>query len=147
MLRKLSIRNFVLIEEAELHLSSRLNILSGETGGGKSVIATAVGLFAGGRARPDYLRKGAGKAVIEGVFGEKDGSRETITVRREIDRKGRSRCFLNGKTVGTGRLKEELGKLLCIASNLLEFLRLKSKKVEILNEKLSFSNLTLPKPL
>ncbi|MFH1434458.1 MAG: DNA repair protein RecN [Pseudomonadota bacterium] len=116
MLKKLSIRNFVLIEEAELRLSSRLNVLSGETGGGKSVIATAVGLFAGGRARPDYVRKGAGEAVIEGVFEEDDGSRGAITVRRQIDRKGRSRCFLNGKTVGTGRLKEELGKLLCIAS-------------------------------
>ena len=100
MLRKLSISNFVLIEEAELLLSSRLNILSGETGGGKSVIATAVGLFAGGRARPDYVRKGAAKAVIEGVFEEDGGSDGSITVRREIDRKGRSSCFLNGKKVG-----------------------------------------------
>ena len=105
-----------MIEEAELRLSHRLNILSGETGGGKSVIATAVGLFAGGRASPDYVRKGAAKAVIEGVFGPEDGSRESVTVRREIDRRGRSRCFLNGEAVGTGRLKEEVGRLLSIAS-------------------------------
>jgi DNA repair protein RecN (Recombination protein N) len=116
MLKKLSIRNFVLIDEALIEFSPGLNILSGETGGGKSIIAAAIGLFAGGKGRPDYVRKGCDRAVIEGDFENAGGKQGVVTARREIDAGGRSRCYLGGEAVGTGRLREELGRLLCLTS-------------------------------
>jgi len=115
MLRKLSIRNFVLIDEADLELGPGLTMLTGETGGGKSVLATAVGLFAGGRARADFVRKGTARASIEGE-SDLGGGGGTVVVRREIDRGGRSRSFLDGSTAGMTRVKEELGRLMCLTS-------------------------------
>ena len=113
MLNRLSIRNFVLVDEAEIRLRPGLTILSGETGGGKSVLATAIGLFAGGRARPGFVRKGAASASIEGEFGD---APRTMIVRRELDASGRSRAVLDGAAVGAGALKQALGRLLCITS-------------------------------
>jgi DNA repair protein RecN (Recombination protein N) len=115
MLRRLSIRNFVLIDEADLALGPGLTVLTGETGGGKSVLATAVGLFAGVRARADFVRKGTARASIEGEFDAGD-SRGSVVVRREIDRGGKSRSFLDGSAVGMARVKDELGRLLCLTS-------------------------------
>src|SRR5215469_18447749 len=68
MLTELRIRNFAVIEEAELSLAAGLNVLSGETGAGKTIVMTALGLLLGGRASPELVRMGAREAVVEGIF-------------------------------------------------------------------------------
>src|ERR1700691_1327981 len=68
MLTELRIRNFAVIEEAALSFGPGLNVLTGETAAGKTIIMTALGLLLGGRAAPDMVRAGAKEAVVEGVF-------------------------------------------------------------------------------
>lgn len=108
MLIELRIRNFAIIEEAALTFGPGLNVLSGETGAGKTIIMTALGLLLGNRASPDLIRTGAKEAVVEGVFeieGEtpapdaaewlnEENPRELI-VRRVIAESGRTRVTLN----------------------------------------------------
>ncbi|HKV55981.1 MAG TPA: DNA repair protein RecN [Candidatus Binataceae bacterium] len=120
MLTELRIRNFAVIEEAALSFGPGLNVLSGETGAGKTIIMTALGLLIGGRSSPEMVRTGAREAVVEGVFqleGESpiadacewldaENPKELI-VRRTVAEAGRSRVSLNDKlaTVQTlGRL-------------------------------------------
>jgi DNA repair protein RecN (Recombination protein N) len=109
MLTELRIRNFAVIEQAEVSFAGGLNVLSGETGAGKTIVMTALGLLLGGRASSELVRAGAREAVVEGVFeieGEAPFScsdewldphnpRELI-VRRVIAEGGRSRVSLNG---------------------------------------------------
>ena len=108
MLTELRIRNFAVIEEAALCFGPGLNVLTGETGAGKTIVMTALGLLLGGRASPDMIRSGAKEAVIEGVFeleGEaalpeaaewrgEDNPRELL-IRRVIAEGGRSRVTIN----------------------------------------------------
>src|SRR5580704_3158858 len=108
MLTELRIRNFAVIEEAALVFGPGLNVLTGETGAGKTIVMTALGLLLGGRASPEVIRSGAKEAVIEGVFeleGEaplpeaaewlgEDTSRELL-IRRVIAEGGRSRVTIN----------------------------------------------------
>jgi len=68
MLLELSVQNLLLIEEARLELAGGLNVITGETGAGKTVLAHALDLLLGGRARPGIVRPGAGEAYVEGVF-------------------------------------------------------------------------------
>ncbi|MGZ4106651.1 MAG: AAA family ATPase, partial [Tumebacillaceae bacterium] len=68
MLQELYVRNFALIEEVRLSLESGLNILTGETGAGKSILLDAVSLILGGRASSDFVRQGTEKATIEALF-------------------------------------------------------------------------------
>src|SRR6266481_5396969 len=68
MLRELRVENLLLIERAELRLAPGLNVLTGETGAGKTVLAHALDLLLGGRARPGIVRPGASEAYVEGVF-------------------------------------------------------------------------------
>src|SRR5580765_2083083 len=68
MLRFLRIRNFALIDQLELHFEQGFNLLSGETGAGKSIIVDALGLLAGSKASSDMVRTGESRAVVEGVF-------------------------------------------------------------------------------
>src|SRR5579859_7000120 len=68
MLSELRIQNFAIIDRIELSLSPRFNVITGETGAGKSIIIDAVDLLLGSRADVDFVRAGADKAVIEGVF-------------------------------------------------------------------------------
>ena len=110
MLVELRIRNFAIIEAAELEFASGLNILSGETGAGKTIILSALGLLLGGRASPDMIRSGEKEAVVEGLFGlegeapiaelagraREVDSREML-VRRVIAEGGRSRVTLDGE--------------------------------------------------
>ena len=111
MLTELRIRNFAVIEEAELSLAAGLNVLSGETGAGKTIVMTALGLLLGGRASPELVRMGAREAVVEGLFeieGETSiaGASEWIDpdnphqmiIRRVIAEGGRSRVSINGNT-------------------------------------------------
>ena len=67
MLKSLTIRNYALIESVEIEFESGLNILTGETGAGKSIIIDALSLILGDRASADVVRKGSDKAIVEGI--------------------------------------------------------------------------------
>mgnify|MGYP001582107907 CR=1 FL=1 len=119
MLRSLSIRNYALIEAVDVEFQNGLNIITGETGAGKSILIDAFSLILGGRASADEVRKGADKAVVDGTFHVKanrtikdllaryelDGGDDLI-LRRELSAKGTSRCFVNDSPVSMAILKE-----------------------------------------
>src|SRR6187431_2234715 len=94
MLRFLSIKRLAVIDAVEVEFDRGLNVLTGETGAGKSILVEAVGLLLGGRASADLVRTGEDSASIEAIF-ESHG--EEIVVRREVTSQGRSRAFVNGE--------------------------------------------------
>jgi DNA repair protein RecN (Recombination protein N) len=115
MLRELYIKNFALIEDLTLRFDGNLNILSGETGTGKSIIVGALGLVLGDKARTTLIRTGADQCVVEGRFsidGEHPVHRlleergvaleggEDVIIRRVITTAGTSRSYINGQQVG-----------------------------------------------
>jgi len=119
MLKSLTIRNYALIESVEIEFESGLNILTGETGAGKSIIIDALSLILGDRASSDVVRKGSDKAIVEGLFGMADNEKvkillkhneielqEDLILRREVSLKGQSRCFVNDSPVPLTVLKE-----------------------------------------
>lgn len=124
MLKHLYVKNYALIEEINVDFSQGLNIITGETGAGKSIIIDAMGLILGERADTELIRKGAEKSVVEGIFdvsnnkkilqllsdSEIETSNELI-VRRELSIKGISRCFINDTPVSLTTLKT-IGDLL-----------------------------------
>lgn len=129
MLVELSIRDFALIEEIRIPFEKGLNILTGETGAGKSMILGAAGLLAGQRASADMVRHGRNKAVIEGLFeveaqhpvtdtlnelGIETEEDEMLVVRREISAKGKSISRINGQLVNLAMLKEVSPQLIAI---------------------------------
>src|SRR5712692_7360364 len=73
MLLELRVENLLLIERAELRLGSGLNVITGETGAGKTVLAHSLDLLMGGKARPQIVRPGAPEAYVEGVFELPEG--------------------------------------------------------------------------
>lgn len=109
MLIELRIRNFAIIESLALALAPGLNVLTGETGAGKSIIAGALGVLLGERASTDLIRTGADRATVEGVFdvGGRpdlrgrldemgvDADDATLVLRREIAATGRTRAWIN----------------------------------------------------
>ncbi len=103
MLRYLSIRNLAVIESVAVEFDAGLNVLTGETGAGKSILVEAVGLLLGGRASSDLVRTGADLAEIEAQF-ESDG--REIIVRREVTSQGRSRAFVDGALATATALRE-----------------------------------------
>jgi DNA repair protein RecN (Recombination protein N) len=125
MLTELRIRNFAIIESLSLPLARGFNVLSGETGAGKSIIVGALGLLLGERASTDLIRTGADRATVEGVFDVADrpeiaalldergiDAEETLVVlKREIAAAGRARAWVNGTTVSAAILAE-IGRLL-----------------------------------
>lgn len=125
MLTELRIRNFAIIESVTLPLAAGFNVLSGETGAGKSIIVGALGFLLGERANSDLIRTGADKATVEGTFDVSD-RREilaaadergievddgTLVLKREISSAGRGRAWVNGTSV-TATSLAELGKML-----------------------------------
>ena len=119
MLKFLFIKNYALIESIEIEFESGLNILTGETGAGKSIIIDALGLILGDRASTEIVRKGCEKTIVEGVFGvtgnkkiqtllEQNGIelQEDLILRREVSIKGQARCFVNDTPVPLNVLKE-----------------------------------------
>jgi DNA repair protein RecN (Recombination protein N) len=117
VLTELSVENVALIEEATLELSPGLNAITGETGAGKTLLATALQMLLGGRARSETVRSGARKATVEGTFvlPEETGSRfltealgdlaeeveedDGLVLRRTLTGEGRSRCYVGGVSV------------------------------------------------
>jgi DNA repair protein RecN (Recombination protein N) len=108
MLRILRIRNLAVIESVEVEFGSGFNVLTGETGAGKSIVVEAVGLLLGARASSDLVRTGEPQATIEAVF-EDDG--RTLRVRREVTSQGRSRSFIDGSPASAGALRELSARL------------------------------------
>jgi DNA repair protein RecN (Recombination protein N) len=118
VLCELNVENLLLIERAQLRLAPGLNVLTGETGAGKTVLAHALDLLLGGRARPGIVRPGASEAYVEGVFeltdelredlGERlpDDAREIVLARR-VDADGRrSRAYLNDRVATVAELRD-----------------------------------------
>jgi DNA repair protein RecN (Recombination protein N) len=104
MLRFLGVRNLAVIERLEVEFESGVNVLTGETGAGKSIIVQAIDLLVGGRASADLVRTGEDGATVQAIF-ERAGGRETI-VRREISASGRSRAFIDDALATTSALRE-----------------------------------------
>ncbi|KIJ86094.1 MULTISPECIES: DNA repair protein RecN [Staphylococcus] len=128
MLQTLSIKQFAIIDELEVHFGDGLTVLSGETGAGKSIIIDAIGQLIGMRASSNYVRHGAKKAIIEGIF-DIDESKEAISilealdididedfllVKREIFSTGKSMCRVNNQIVTLQDLRKIMQELLDI---------------------------------
>jgi DNA repair protein RecN (Recombination protein N) len=116
VLLELRVENLLLIERAELELAPGLNVLTGETGAGKTVLAHALDLLLGGRARTGIVRPGAGEAYVEGVFSlpaELRGERgdllpadaEEVVLARRVNADGRTRAYVNGRSAAVGDLR------------------------------------------
>ena len=103
MIRFLSIRDLAVIDHLQIELDAGLNVLTGETGAGKSIVVGALALLRGGRASSDLVRTGADKAVVEATTETPDG-RERV-LRREVSAHGRSRAFIDDRLVSTSSLR------------------------------------------
>ena len=108
MLRFLRITHLAVIDAAEVEFGPGLNVLTGETGAGKSILVEAVGLLLGGRASADMVRTGEDQATIEAIF-ETGG--EELLIRREITAQGRSRAFVNGALATASVLRDLSSRL------------------------------------
>jgi DNA repair protein RecN (Recombination protein N) len=109
MLRLLRIRNLAVIEAVEVELEPGFNVLTGETGAGKSILVEAVGLLLGARASADLVRTGETQATIEAIF--EDADEGEVIVRREVTSQGRSRSFIDGTLATAGALRELADRL------------------------------------
>ena len=109
MLRFLRIKRLAVIDSVEVEFAPGLNVLTGETGAGKSILVEAVGLLLGDRASGDLVRTGEGAATIEAIF-ETGG--EELLIRREITAQGRSRAFVNDALATAGALKDLSSRLI-----------------------------------
>jgi DNA repair protein RecN (Recombination protein N) len=123
VLRELRVENLLLIDRAELRLAPGLNVLTGETGAGKTVLAHALDLMLGGRPRAGIVRPGAAEAYVEGVFDLPDELRETLGDRiaqdadelvlaRRVGADGRTRALLNGRSANLADLRAAAEALL-----------------------------------
>ena len=107
MLHRLTVSNLAVVEKAEAEFAPGLNVLTGETGAGKSVLMGALGLVLGGRADASVVRDGAKEAEVEADFG-------ATVIRRTVTREGRSRAWVNDESVSVAELKELGQKLVDI---------------------------------
>ena len=103
MIHHISIKNFAIIEQTEIDFAEGLNIITGETGSGKSIVIEAISLALGSRADSSYVRTGTDKAVIQ-LSGELDG--EEILLTREISAAGKNLCRYNDEIVTLNRLNQ-----------------------------------------
>ena len=109
MIRYLAIKNLAVIESASIEFEHSFNVLTGETGAGKSMLVGAVSLLLGGRASSDLVRTGEDLATIEAQFDTADG--RDVVVRREITAQGRSRAFIDGQLANAAALRTLVGEL------------------------------------
>ncbi|NNG27038.1 MAG: AAA family ATPase, partial [Ignavibacteriaceae bacterium] len=124
MLKSFEVKDYALIEHISVQFGSGLNIITGETGAGKSILIDAMGLLLGERASTEVVRKGANKSVVEGIFNVEENKKvknlleeneieyfPELILRREISLKGSNRCFANDTPVSLSIVKE-LGNFL-----------------------------------
>ena len=127
MLFQLNIKNMALIKELNIEFEERLNVLTGETGAGKSIIIEAIDLILGGYAASDLIRDGENSLVVEGLFLLAPQEKELIInlnldveivteegdllIRREVNKKGRNKCWINQKLVNISLL-QNIGNIL-----------------------------------
>jgi len=130
VIETLRIADLAIVERADLDFGPGLNVLTGETGAGKSIVLGALGLLAGGRASADAVREGREEAVVEAVFrieGQGDlekelerrglaGDAHELVVRRSLARSGRSRAWIGGQLVPVAALAELFAGRLEISS-------------------------------
>jgi DNA repair protein RecN (Recombination protein N) len=109
MLRYLSIEHLAVIDKVEIEFEPGLNVLTGETGAGKSILVEAVGLLLGARASSDLVRTGEDVATIQAIFDAGDGE---VIVRRELTAQGRSRAFVNGALATAATLRDLASRLI-----------------------------------
>src|SRR6266566_4214730 len=124
MLRFLRVRNFALIDSLELHFNHGFNLLSGETGAGKSIIVDALGLLAGSKASPEMVRGGESRAVVEAIFETDlkaeldqlglDSEGTEVVIRREISADERNRVYINNQPSTVAALRQLAPSLLDI---------------------------------
>jgi DNA repair protein RecN (Recombination protein N) len=121
MLQEMRVENLLLMERAELRLGSGLNVLTGETGAGKTLLAHALDLLLGGRARRGIVRPGAAEAYVEGVFdldpalvGDEriPGGAEELVLARRVWPDGRTRAYVCGRAATQADLQELGGRTL-----------------------------------
>jgi DNA repair protein RecN (Recombination protein N) len=118
MLRELQIKNFAVIDHAALELGTGLNVLTGETGAGKSIILNALGLISGGRATADVIRHNEEEATVEAMFDDVPeaiqlklqqagyGTNNELIIRRVVSRSGKNRIYLGGSLCPLNLLSE-----------------------------------------
>jgi DNA repair protein RecN (Recombination protein N) len=106
MLRELRVRDLALVAESRVRFGQGLNLLTGETGSGKSLIVDALGLALGARGGADQIRHGAERATVEGVFDSGGGA---LVLQRELGKRGAAR--IDGRPANPGQLRE-LGRTL-----------------------------------
>jgi DNA repair protein RecN (Recombination protein N) len=123
VLHELRVENLLLIERAELCLAPGLNVLTGETGAGKTVLAHALDLLLGGKPRPGIVRPGAVEAYVEGVFTLPDALRawlgerlaedaDELVLARRVSAEGRTRAYLGGRSATAADLRDAGAALL-----------------------------------
>ncbi|GAB6282139.1 MAG: DNA repair protein RecN [Ignavibacterium sp.] len=124
MLKSLFIKDYALIENISVEFGKGLNIITGETGAGKSILIDAMSLLLGERATNEVIRKGTDKSIVEGIFNVSNNKKiknildeneietnDELIIRRELSIKGSNRCFVNDTPVNLNLIKE-LGNLL-----------------------------------
>jgi DNA repair protein RecN (Recombination protein N) len=128
MLRRLSVRNLAVLAGGEIELGPGLNVLTGETGAGKSLVIDSLALLAGARAAGDLIREGTEGASVSGIFEcdaelrsrllesgietSSDADGDELVIRREISREGRNRAFVQDQPVTLRFLQELAPRLL-----------------------------------
>ena len=116
MLRFLTVKNFAVISELQMEFDHGLNVFTGQTGAGKSILIEALGFLLGSRGSLDWLRAGADKLEVGGIFDATDFPAElrskykvdgpAFSVRRELDASGKARTFVQNQPVGAAALAE-----------------------------------------
>src|SRR5919199_2202521 len=129
MLELLRVRSFAIIDELEAHFAPGFNVLTGETGAGKSILVDALHLVLGGRAQADAVRTGAEEAEVQALFRPRDpaaadarlaalglpAAGAELVVRRTVQREGRSRAWVNGSLATAAQLQAATRGLLDIS--------------------------------
>ncbi|MDO4541292.1 MAG: AAA family ATPase, partial [Bacillota bacterium] len=148
MLAELYVEDFALIEELQVDFYDGLNIISGETGAGKSLLTDAVGLLMGNRAGKEFIRYGSKRALVEGTFVgpfsrgfmaalEEQGLEaedDTLVVTREINGEGKNLCRINGRRVSLSVLNEIVPRIMNLHSQREHFAFLREdKQLEIVD--------------
>jgi DNA repair protein RecN (Recombination protein N) len=119
MLQELSVKNFAIISSLQLEFQMGMTVLTGETGAGKSIIIDAMGLLTGGRGSSDYIRQGASKCTLEGLFTMPENQElinlleelgierddEALVIQRDISTSGKNVCRVNGRIINIANLR------------------------------------------